>query len=102
MAGGFSGSIIQVLVDLPKKEEVVYHCPLLPEQQDLYSAQLSRLCKDVEGESTLGIGVFMQLRKAANHPLLMRSIYDDDKLSQMAQLLAQVIVFIWLFLSECH
>ena len=35
--------------------------------------------------------IFMELRKAANHPLLRRVIYDNDKLKQMAKLIMKVI-----------
>lgn len=31
----------------------------------------------------------MQLRKAANHPLLLRTFYDDDKLKRMAKIICK-------------
>ena len=29
-----------------------------------------------------GVGLLMNLRKAANHPLLIRNLYDDDKVKE--------------------
>lgn len=34
--------------------------------------------------------IIMELRKAANHPLLRRSLYTDEKLKQMAKLIIKV------------
>ncbi len=44
--------------------------------------------KENEDSST---NILMELRKAANHPLLRRVIYDNDKLKQMAKLIMKVI-----------
>ena len=80
----------QVLMQLPKKEEEVKYCPLLPSQQELYNSLLQKFSQEVEGAPGGGIAMFMQLRKAANHPLLIRSHYDDRRLLQMANALAKV------------
>ena len=37
-----------------------------------------------------GIALMMQLRKAANHPLLIRNYYTDEMLSKMAQVYCKV------------
>lgn len=35
--------------------------------------------------------ILMELRKAANHPLLRRTIYNGEKIEQMAKLIMKVI-----------
>ena len=77
-------------MQLPKKEEEVKYCPLLPSQQELYNSLLQKFSQEVEGAPGGGIAMFMQLRKAANHPLLIRCHYDDRRLLQMANALAKV------------
>ena len=43
---------------------------------------------DTAGEvNDSGIGMLMNLRKTANHPLLVRDLYTDAKLAEMAKLL---------------
>ncbi|XP_076445086.1 SWI/SNF-related matrix-associated actin-dependent regulator of chromatin subfamily A containing DEAD/H box 1B-like [Babylonia areolata] len=80
-----------VLMQLPKKEEEVQYCPLLPHQRALYDTLLHTFSQDVAGggEGGGGIAMFMQLRKVANHPLLVRHHYDDRRLLQMANTLAK-------------
>ena len=36
------------------------------------------------------MSILTDLRKAANHPLLLRSLFTDSKLKEMAELLVQV------------
>lgn len=36
--------------------------------------------------------MMMQLRRAANHPLLLRRFYDDDKLLSMSKLMLKVYI----------
>lgn len=80
----------QVLKDLPKKICRVEYCELTPSQQQLYDKQLERQRKVLEDRAK-GIlvkdhaNVMMQLRQAAIHPLLFRSIYDDDTLRKMSR-----------------
>ncbi|XP_070191467.1 SWI/SNF-related matrix-associated actin-dependent regulator of chromatin subfamily A containing DEAD/H box 1B-like isoform X2 [Littorina saxatilis] len=81
-----------VLTQLPAKQEEVKYCPLLPAQQDLYNGLVTRFSQEAEEGDTLargGMAMFMQLRKVANHPLLVRNHYDDYKLLQMANALAK-------------
>ncbi len=40
-----------------------------------------------KGHQESGVGLLMNLRKAANHPLLLRSHYDRTKIRTMAKLL---------------
>lgn len=40
--------------------------------------------------SSSGAGMMMQLRRAANHPLLLRRIFDDDKLLSLSKLMLKV------------
>jgi len=40
----------------------------------------------------------LNFRKAANHPLLLRTIYNDEKLKEMAALIMKVNI---LFLENC-
>ena len=37
------------------------------------------------------LDVMMQLRKIANHPLLIRHVYEDDKLRQMSRDILKVL-----------
>ncbi|KAL8560185.1 hypothetical protein ACOMHN_021679 [Nucella lapillus] len=82
-----------VLTQLPKKEEEIRHCPLLPHQQGMYDGLVAQFSQEVEGSkmgtSGGGMAMFMQLRKTANHPLLVRHHYDDRRLLQMANTLAK-------------
>ena len=94
----------QVLQNLPAKCHEVCHCQMTNEQAKLYNkfledgrrtrqerlrrkslspAELAKLNKNDPVPTSSN--VLMQLRKAALHPLLFRSIYDDAKLRQMAK-----------------
>ncbi|KAJ3091441.1 ATP-dependent helicase smarcad1, partial [Quaeritorhiza haematococci] len=94
-----------VLSDLPRKIRTVETCNATQRQRELYDqiAQLSQKWKvnesdgnqikisddgNVVGKDKKGVqNVLMQLRKAANHPLLLRSLYTDEILQKMARLL---------------
>lgn len=81
-----------VLTQLPKKQEHVEYCPLLPEQQELYDSLLQKLSQEEDLEDAMsggGMAIFMQLRKAANHPLLLRNHFTDSRLKDMANALAK-------------
>ncbi|XP_059154555.1 SWI/SNF-related matrix-associated actin-dependent regulator of chromatin subfamily A containing DEAD/H box 1A-like isoform X2 [Physella acuta] len=82
-----------VLQQLPKKTERIEKCCMIPAQQDLYDrlvTKYSQELKDDEDTSTIGgVGIFMQFRKAANHPLLLRNLYTDDQLKKMAKDIAR-------------
>jgi SWI/SNF-related matrix-associated actin-dependent regulator 1 of chromatin subfamily A len=85
----------QVLSHLPPKMHHVEYCTMTPNQQALYTKivvdsqqrykneilDTSNTKKKVEKFSN----IVMQLRKAADHPLLFRQIYNDDTIKQMAK-----------------
>lgn len=88
---------MQVLQQLPKKTERIEKCCMVPSQQDLYDrlvTKYSQELKDDEDTSTIGgVGIFMQFRKAANHPMLLRNLYTDVQLKKMAKDIAKVLCF---------
>ncbi|CAG5131476.1 unnamed protein product, partial [Candidula unifasciata] len=82
-----------VLQHLPKKVEHIVKCTLTPVQQELYDRLVAKYSQEIgdneETVTTGGVGIFMQFRKAANHPLLLRNLYTDDKLEKMAKEIAK-------------
>jgi len=82
-----------VLTDLPKKSEELVKISMLPRQQRLYFELVTSYknrAKELadSGEAAdSGIGMLMNLRKTANHPLLVRDLYTDSKLKEMARML---------------
>lgn len=104
----------QVLQDLPPKTEHIEYCEMTPTQRDIYREILAKHKKAVieytpsgtstpveaplpkkRGRAAAKTGkpvqenttsnILMNLRKAANHPMLFRRIYDDKKIRQMAK-----------------
>lgn len=79
----------QVLKYLPTKTRRVEYCELTSSQQKIYKEQLGRQQKVLQDRAA-GIiisdhaNVMMKLRQAAIHPLLFRSIYDDEKIRKIA------------------
>ena len=76
-----SFTFFKVLRDLPQKTEEVIKVAMTPAQEDLYFQLVSDykerarriamgLTKPKGNES--GVGLLMNLRKASNHPLLLR------------------------------
>uniref|UniRef100_T1J3V7 SWI/SNF-related matrix-associated actin-dependent regulator of chromatin subfamily A containing DEAD/H box 1 homolog n=1 Tax=Strigamia maritima TaxID=126957 RepID=T1J3V7_STRMM len=81
-----------VLKDLPKKHEKIKRCPMLPKQQQLYVDLITTFSKQVKERreklaTTSGSSMMMELRKMANHPLLLRNCYTDKLLKKMAPLM---------------
>ncbi|CDS10310.1 hypothetical protein LRAMOSA02986 [Lichtheimia ramosa] len=84
-----------VLKDLPQKFQVIERCKMTQTQQELYDTILhtSRQSyqqaivsdKKKKGAFDQFKNMVMHLRKAANHPMLFRNIYDDAKLKIMAK-----------------
>jgi SWI/SNF-related matrix-associated actin-dependent regulator of chromatin subfamily A containing DEAD/H box 1 len=82
---------IHVLKDLPKKFHRVEYCEMKPEQREIYTEIVqkqqeqiaARAAGELPGRETNN--VLMQLRKAANHPLLFRRLYTDDKIKVMSK-----------------
>ncbi|XP_059083286.1 SWI/SNF-related matrix-associated actin-dependent regulator of chromatin subfamily A containing DEAD/H box 1 homolog [Tigriopus californicus] len=86
----------EVLTELPKKTEEVIRVPMLPRQQEIYfnlvsdykeRAKAVAEGRAVAGSENSGVGLLMNLRKAANHPLLIRSHYDDTQVKLLAKIL---------------
>ena len=71
---------------------------MTPDQQNRYDdlkASLIQDIKDTEDAGRKGIKkncALMELRKMANHPLLLRHHYTDDKLKEMAHLMLKVYI----------
>lgn len=89
-----------VLSQLPTKSESVIRCPLTARQRDIYDG----LCRkyqensnqaDIKGNR--GAKTLMELRKAANHPLLIRRLYDGGKLETMSKKLIREMKY-----RECN
>ena len=88
--------VLKVLKDLPEKTEEIIKVPMTPAQEDLYFQLVSDykerarriamgLTKPKGNES--GVGLLMNLRKASNHPLLLRNHYDKAGVRNLARLL---------------
>ncbi len=96
----------KVLRDLSTKTELVEWCEMTPEQEKLYKqvwqstkAAVSEQNEPAGGRETRGkskVGrtmakkpvssnVLMDLRKAANHPLLFRTYYDEKRIADFAK-----------------
>lgn len=84
----------EVLSQLPKKSEELEYCNLVPDQQELYERLIrnfsSKLTDDGNELNVAGgAAMLMQLRKAANHPLLHRTHYTNAIINKMAEALAR-------------
>jgi SWI/SNF-related matrix-associated actin-dependent regulator 1 of chromatin subfamily A len=83
----------EVLKELPKKFEKVIYCESTEYQKKLYqeAIEVSRSNFTTNSEDGNNIetrqinNVLMQLRKISDHPLLVRSLYTDDKLRPMSR-----------------
>ncbi|XP_033113341.1 SWI/SNF-related matrix-associated actin-dependent regulator of chromatin subfamily A containing DEAD/H box 1B-like [Anneissia japonica] len=83
-----------VLAQLPKKIEKIQMCPLEPEQERLNNELKATLSKSLQNKKDPKLftnikGAMMQLRKMANHPLLHRVMYTDEKLKEMSQVMLE-------------
>ncbi|KAK3822708.1 MAG: P-loop containing nucleoside triphosphate hydrolase protein [Benniella sp.] len=113
---------IQVLKDMPRKTEQVIYCDLHPDQKVLYNRIMSSSVvqsvlqesvddsKNATGEkgkasakkstaasvkktSNEFANILMQLRKAADHPMLFREKYTDATLKKMAKVITKEVEF---------
>jgi len=76
-----------VLQQLPAKHDHVIKVDLMEDQRQLYNDSFVNCSKQFK-QSDAGSqysNILMLLRKAANHPLLLRSHYKDDVLLKMAK-----------------
>lgn len=79
----------QVLRDLPKKTEKLVKCSMIKKQKDMYKELMAEFSEEAgQSQQVNGVGMMMQLRKLANHPLLIRNYYDESKLHNIAKKLA--------------
>lgn len=89
----------EVLHDLPHKYEEVIQCALIEKQQSMYNKLIAQFSKRIAQEkdseiidtNESGTGMMMQLRKLANHPLLIRDYFDEEKLKVCVQSKKQTI-----------
>jgi len=89
----------EVLKNLPKKTEEVIKVPLTSIQHENYFkmvAEYKKRAKDsaaareagkIVRNKDSGVGMLMNLRKIANHPLLTRNLFDQSQVRQLARLL---------------
>ncbi|XP_071574035.1 SWI/SNF-related matrix-associated actin-dependent regulator of chromatin subfamily A containing DEAD/H box 1 homolog [Temnothorax nylanderi] len=81
---------VEVLRDLPYKKDEIIRCALIEKQQSMYNKLVARFSAEAsEITDVNGTGMMMQLRKLANHPLLVRDYYDEKKLKAIASRLAK-------------
>lgn len=85
-----------VLTFLPKKTEIVEKIALLPDQMEKYQYVIDEYKNiDPTSESYMGRGnsIMMDMRKIANHPLLLRYYFSDAKVHEIAKVLARDSVY---------
>lgn len=75
----------QVLQQLPQKINSVEFVPMTTLQTDFYETTFINSRKEYKVDGKRLQNIFMQLRKASNHPCLHRVFYDDSKLNIMAK-----------------
>ncbi|XP_075977599.1 SWI/SNF-related, matrix-associated actin-dependent regulator of chromatin, subfamily a, containing DEAD/H box 1 [Anticarsia gemmatalis] len=82
-----------VLQDLPKKTNHRELCPMSSRQNQLYQELIAGFsAKDGTIHATTeqsGMAMMMDMRKLANHPLLLRYHYQDEQVRQIARRLAR-------------
>lgn len=77
---------VEVLRDLPYKKDEIIRCALIKKQQSMYNKLVAQFSAEAsEMTDVNGTGMMMQLRKLANHPLLVRDYYDENKLKVCTQ-----------------
>ncbi|XP_012542158.1 SWI/SNF-related matrix-associated actin-dependent regulator of chromatin subfamily A containing DEAD/H box 1 homolog [Monomorium pharaonis] len=81
---------VEVLRDLPYKKDEIIRCTLIEKQRSMYDKLVAQFSAEAsEITDVNGTGMMMQLRKLANHPLLVRHYYDEKKLRAIASRLAK-------------
>lgn len=81
-----------VLKCLPKKTDYIHKVPMSTVQKEYYK-DLVEYYTNQRGEilgtpEVAGISIMMEMRKAANHPLLMRHYFSDERLRFFSKQLA--------------
>ncbi|KAK5987615.1 ATP-dependent helicase fft2 [Cladobotryum mycophilum] len=84
----------QVLSDMPRKICTVVNCEMTKSQketydeyEELFKLEPSKRAGRAKGRQNDQNNVWMQLRKAALHPLLFRRYFTDKKIEEMAKIL---------------
>ncbi|KAH7326473.1 SNF2 family N-terminal domain-containing protein [Stachybotrys elegans] len=84
----------QVVADMPQKICNVVHCDMdetqravYDEYEELFKTEPSQRSGRAKGRGNDLNNVWMQLRKAALHPLLFRRHFNDEKVEKMAKIL---------------
>ncbi|KAJ4408242.1 DNA-dependent ATPase fun30 [Gnomoniopsis sp. IMI 355080] len=84
----------QVLSMLPPKTRKIIYCDMLPRQKAQYDITSADSCQaflggrvDSGGRKNDKNNPWVQLRKAATHPMLFRRSFDDEKCEKMARIL---------------
>ena len=84
----------QVLTDMPRKINNVVHCelsdtqrPVYDEYEELFKLEPSERASRAKGRMNDQNNAWMQLRKAALHPLLFRRHFDEAKVEEMGKIL---------------
>lgn len=76
-----------VLQQLPVKHEEERYCTMTPYQQTCYINLVADLSKEFKQNKEAQSGMVMKLRRASNHPLLLRNHFDLEKLRIMSRVL---------------
>ncbi|XP_052894273.1 SWI/SNF-related matrix-associated actin-dependent regulator of chromatin subfamily A containing DEAD/H box 1 homolog isoform X2 [Anopheles moucheti] len=81
-----------VLQFLPPKTDVILKAPMIDSQREKYKEVVDEYQKATgvikENREISGLSIMMELRKLANHPLLLRYYYSDDDVRNIARKLA--------------
>merc|ERR1712051_1132321 len=80
----------EVMTDLPKKISEVKKVSLSKRQAEIYFELVENYSNAIKvegGESSSGVEKLMNLRKVANHPLLVRKLYTDKQVNSLAKIL---------------
>lgn len=81
-----------VLNFLPKKVEVVEKVKMTPQQKEQYEYlvnEYKNIDKSINDYIGRGSSIMMDMRKLANHPMLMRYYFTDEKLHEISRVLAR-------------
>ncbi|TKR87773.1 hypothetical protein L596_012122 [Steinernema carpocapsae] len=76
-----------VLDTLPKKLENLVKVEMTDIQKDMYRTRVLDLRLQKKSGDYSSAGGLMQLRQIANHPLMTRRLYDEEKLEKIAKIL---------------
>lgn len=78
-----------VLSCLPKKNDRIVKCTMIPEQREIYMDLVREFRMLDDAKEKANTGRLMQLRQISNHPLLYRRHYHDDRVIEIAKILCK-------------